>query len=1091
MFKSKNHISSTEERKNTHEINLHQIVEALVKLKNKGATVETNGDYKSLLLYLKNNKVISNLEQIETLNEKKISNSIEKTLNSHSPSVKNFSNFQFNNQNQKSWLKEKSTHIFNEMHNLYNGNVHIEGSYSDLLVNHHTQVPFTEKLYSTIELKKLMLISIQKKIRQDLISSTLPSEERLVDDSDFQFAFSVKKKPQIKQPQKVSFATKVLLNRQELNSKFRDQEENTKNISKELHKYWDNRRKEEANELELRKQQRLDALRANNEEDYYRLLQQDENQQRLIELLRQTDECLKSLGAQLVQSRSGNEDEFSDISVDPQSITESDSMLSKQNIYSKFFQNQSSYYKIAHRTRERVDKQPSSLKCGALKPYQLKGLQWMVSLYNNKLNGILADEMGLGKTIQTIALVTYLQEYKNNNGPHLIIVPLGTLQNWKNEFQNWAPHLKVVVYTGQSEERKKLNKKYLRSGNFNVVLTQYEYITRDHRILKKPKWSYIIMDEGHRIKNSKCKLVLTLEKFYRSNFRLLLTGTPLQNDLKELWSLLNFLLPNVFDSVDSFENWFNSPFDSKNKRVMNEEEVLLVVTRLHQVLRPFLLRRVKDDVLDQLPEKVEHILYCDISSMQKKMYTQLANNCRILVNSEGVVKSRSLNNSVMQLRKVANHPYLFFNEYTIDENFIRSSGKFALLDDIMYKLSSTGHRILLFSQMTQTLDLLEELCQYRQFQYLRLDGNVKAAERGPLLDEFNKKNSPYFIFLLSTRAGGLGLNLQTADTVILFDSDWNPQQDLQAMARAHRIGQTKSVRVFTFCTITPVEERILARAKEKRATEMQVIGAGKFNESSTYRERQTLLQQLIQQKSDFKLDKVPNQFQFNRLIARGDEEAKLFDQMDIERENLRKEYFEKLGVKEPRPPLMIEEELPDWLRLSDDAMNEIVKTEVREVRERSKKVNYSEEIDDFDDEIVEDYKRSRDEDEDENFTTIKKPKKKMRTLSPLQNDMIQVLDLISELQEEDGYQISELFLELPSRNDFEDYYKIIKNPISLAEIREKIENGSYQTWSQMEQDFELLVSNCKTFNIPESEICLYAQALLENYRELSLNYMDD
>uniref|UniRef100_A0A7S1KQX6 Uncharacterized protein n=1 Tax=Percolomonas cosmopolitus TaxID=63605 RepID=A0A7S1KQX6_9EUKA len=1033
---------------------------------------------------------------------------------------------------EKEWLRLCVAQRFDELANLYNGKAPIVGGYVDQLVSNHTQAPFVERLHSAIELKKLALLPLQRKVRQDLIANVKPSEERFTDDAKFQSAFVEKKKVHVKQPQKLSLTSQVMQRRNEMLESSRETEDIVKHLNKELSKFWDNKRKEEANERELYKQQRLDALRGNNEEAYYKLLQQDENQQRLMELLRQTDECLKALGAQLVQNRTVTtssapaSDENAYISADLNDIEQETEMQvveentddegGRQNIYQKFMQNQNSYYKIAHRTRERVDKQPTSLQFGNLKPYQLKGLQWLVSLYNNKLNGILADEMGLGKTIQTISLIAYLQEFKNNEGPHLIIVPLGTLQNWANEFQRWAPHLTVVVYSGHSDERKKLNKKYIRTGKFNVVLTQYEYITRDHRVLKKPKWSYIIMDEGHRIKNAKCKLVLTLEKYYVSGHRLLLTGTPLQNDLKELWSLLHFLLPNVFESVESFESWFNMPFNQKNKRSMNEEEVLLVVTRLHQVLRPFLLRRVKDDVLNQLPEKVEHIIYCDISAMQKKMYTQLANNCRILINNGGAVKAKSLNNSVMQLRKVANHPYLFLQEYSIDENVIRASGKFAILDNIMYKLKQTGHRILLFSQMTQTLDILEDFCKFRDYTHLRLDGNVKAAERGPLLDEFNKKDSPYFIFLLSTRAGGLGLNLQTADTVILFDSDWNPQQDLQAMARAHRIGQTKSVRVFTFCTITPVEEKILARAQEKRTTEMQVIGAGKFNENSTQRERQNLLQQLISQKSEFKLDKVPNSEQFNRLIARGDEEVELFQKIDKLREKQHEEYFGELGYDPIPPALMSEVELPDWLRNSADSItedkNEAVDEENNREKRKAKRHYFTDLTEDqfdkfLDGEITyeslrvgqdvhgntdDSVKRKRDglddgeevgEDMEDDGESSARKRKRVRTLSPLQEEMLVLLNRLLAMENpQTGDRLALYFIELPDRISFADYYNLIENPISFSEIQEKIESGSYESWQDMDADLQLLVQNCKTYNLPGTPICGDADAIYAEFR---------
>nr|6EG2_A Chain A, Maltose/maltodextrin-binding periplasmic protein,Probable global transcription activator SNF2L2 [synthetic construct]6EG3_A Chain A, Maltose/maltodextrin-binding periplasmic protein,Probable global transcription activator SNF2L2 [synthetic construct] len=250
----------------------------------------------------------------------------------------------------------------------------------------------------------------------------------------------------------------------------------------------------------------------------------------------------------------------------------------------------------AHAISERVEKQSALLINGTLKHYQLQGLEWMVSLYNNNLNGILADEMGLGKTIQTIALITYLMEHKRLNGPYLIIVPLSTLSNWTYEFDKWAPSVVKISYKGTPAMRRSLVPQ-LRSGKFNVLLTTYEYIIKDKHILAKIRWKYMIVDEGHRMKNHHCKLTQVLNTHYVAPRRILLTGTPLQNKLPELWALLNFLLPTIFKSCSTFEQWFNAPFAMTGERVdLNEEETILIIRRLHKVLRPFLLRRLKKEV---------------------------------------------------------------------------------------------------------------------------------------------------------------------------------------------------------------------------------------------------------------------------------------------------------------------------------------------------------------------------------------------------------------------------------------------------------------------------------------------------------------
>ena len=318
-----------------------------------------------------------------------------------------------------------------------------------------------------------------------------------------------------------------------------------------------------------------------------------------------------------------------------------------------------SYYGVAHRVREAVSAQASILVGGQLKPYQVRGLEWLVSLYNNNLNGILAAEMGLGKTIQTIALITYLME-KKVNGPFLIIVPLSTLSNWVNEFARWAPSVINIVYKGDPAQRRNLST-LLKHGKFNVLSTTYEYIIRDKACLAKIRWRYMIIDEGHRMKNHHCKLTMTLNTFYIAPHRLLLTGTPLQNKLPELWALLNFLLPHIFKSCSTFEQWFNAPFATTGEKVeLNQEETLLIIRRLHKVLRPFLLRRLKKEVESQLPDKVEYIIKCDMSALQRVIYHHMKTRGVLLTDDKtGKNGAKTLMNTIMQLRKICNHPFIF------------------------------------------------------------------------------------------------------------------------------------------------------------------------------------------------------------------------------------------------------------------------------------------------------------------------------------------------------------------------------------------------------------------------------------------------
>merc|ERR1719225_813996 len=440
---------------------------------------------------------------------------------------------------------------------------------------------------------------------------------------------------------------------------------------------------------------------------------------------------------------------------------------------------QQDYYAIAHTITEEVTAQPTILCGGTLKEYQLKGLEWLVSLYNNSLNGILADEMGLGKTIQTIALLTYLMEKKKNMGPFLVIVPLSTLSNWMMEFQKWAPSVTAVSFKGSPQQRRAVQG-VIRSGRFNVLVTTYEYIIREKALLSKLRWKYMIIDEGHRMKNHNNKLTTTINQFYTTSYRLLLTGTPLQNKLPELWSLLNFLLPSIFKACDTFETWFNAPFAITGEKVeLNEEETILIIRRLHKVLRPFLLRRLKKDVESQLPDKVEYIIKCEMSGLQRALYTHMQEKGVMLTEGAGQKGkgggggAKALMNTIMQLRKLCNHPFMFqhieeayakhigsVTDIIQGPDIYRSAGKFELMDRILPKLKASGHRVLMFCQMTQCMTIIEDYFNFKQYKFLRLDGMTKSDERADMLKVFNDKESEYFIFLLSTRAGGLGLNLQ-------------------------------------------------------------------------------------------------------------------------------------------------------------------------------------------------------------------------------------------------------------------------------------------------------------------------------------------
>ena len=337
----------------------------------------------------------------------------------------------------------------------------------------------------------------------------------------------------------------------------------------------------------------------------------------------------------------------------------------------------------------------------------------------------------------------------------------------------------------------------------------------------------MVIDEAHRIKNENALLSRNV-RFFQSKFRLLVTGTPLQNNLHELWALLNFLLPDLFSSSDDFDEWFNIGSGNNENETHDEQEEknAEVVQRLHKILKPFLLRRTKNEVEKTLPPKKEIHIKVGLTETQKNIYKNLLKNS-VINESKTVYK-----NIIMQLRKVCNHPYLFdgvedFTLPALGEHLIANSSKMRILDKLLNKLYEGKSQVLIFSQMTRTLDIIEDYCYYRDFNTCRIDGDTSLEDREIQIADFTKKNSEYFIFLLSTRAGGLGLNLMTADTVILYDSDWNPQVDLQAMDRVHRIGQVNPVLVYRLICENTIEEKIIERQAMRLKLDSLIIQQGR------------------------------------------------------------------------------------------------------------------------------------------------------------------------------------------------------------------------------------------------------------------------
>jgi len=459
-----------------------------------------------------------------------------------------------------------------------------------------------------------------------------------------------------------------------------------------------------------------------------------------------------------------------------------------------------------------------------LRAYQHEGLNWLRYCWYNRTNSILADEMGLGKTVQSIAMIDYLFRVRSLRGPFLVIVPLSTLSHWQREFERWTD-LNALIYHGNAASRELIQayEWYFQDSNgtyetrgplkWNVLITTYEMIIADTHVFKPYQWQYVVIDEAHRLKNKSSRL--TAEFSYISfNQLTLLTGTPIQNNTEELWNLLNILDPKQFNSYDSFSTEFG------------ELKEATQVEKLQEILRPFLLRRLKEDVETSIAPKEETIIEVELTQLQKKYYRAiLERNFSHL--SKGGKQSHlpSLMNIMMQLRKCCNHPFLLkgvedFELSTgdggdVNVSLIEAAGKLILIDKLLPKLLGDNHKVLIFSQMVRVLDILEDYLNFRNMKHERIDGSIRGNDRQAAIDRFCAEKSDVHVFLLCTRAGGLGINLTAADTVIIYDSDWNPQNDVQAQARCHRIGQEKKVKIYRLLTRNTYEREMFERASKK------------------------------------------------------------------------------------------------------------------------------------------------------------------------------------------------------------------------------------------------------------------------------------
>eukprot|EP00820_Chromera_velia_P016385 Cvel_25986.t1-p1 / transcript=Cvel_25986.t1 / gene=Cvel_25986 / organism=Chromera_velia_CCMP2878 / gene_product=Chromodomain-helicase-DNA-binding protein 9, putative / transcript_product=Chromodomain-helicase-DNA-binding protein 9, putative / location=Cvel_scaffold3020:243-17204(-) / protein_length=1212 / sequence_SO=supercontig / SO=protein_coding / is_pseudo=false len=503
--------------------------------------------------------------------------------------------------------------------------------------------------------------------------------------------------------------------------------------------------------------------------------------------------------------------------------------------------------------------------------YQVDGLNWLLAQWSNGRNGILADEMGLGKTIQAVAFLWHLVHRERMRGPFLVVAPLSTLGHWRRTAEEWTdmncvlyhdgggrlgrealrdlewyyetiePTTFVRVQTPQTAAGKPASSgirptdvRLMRTEyvKFHLLLTSYELLRDDIEELAAIPWQFVVIDEAHRLKNTAGRALNALRTLPCRQF-LLLSGTPLQNSTTELWSLLNVMEPVKFPSRENFIERFGKLQERRQ------------VAELHTLIRPHLLRRTKEDVLPDIPPMEETIIDVEMTPLQKAYYRAVFDRNRgFLVRAGsrgggGGTAGPSLMNVEIELRKTCNHPFQLsgvedreLGNCTTDEERFRklleASGKLVLLDKLLPKLKAEGHKVLVFSQFIHTLNLLEHFLVYKNWAFERLDGSVRGVERQQAIQRFNDPASNRFVFLLSTRAGGLGINLTSADTVVIFDSDWNPQNDVQATARCHRIGQTRDVKVYRLVTARTYEAQMFERASKKLGLNTAVFHKGAF-----------------------------------------------------------------------------------------------------------------------------------------------------------------------------------------------------------------------------------------------------------------------
>lgn len=501
---------------------------------------------------------------------------------------------------------------------------------------------------------------------------------------------------------------------------------------------------------------------------------------------------------------------------------------------------------------EILDRQPDCISGGKLMDFQLQGLNWLLNKWQHHRSCILADDMGLGKTVQIAAFLTYLGETRKIY-PCLIVVPNSTLQNWSRELAKWAPQLRVVPYFGEGTSRDIIRRYDLlhpgmtqkASGlKAHIILTTYEGITNRKDflfLLNVPRWEMLIVDEAQRLKADTNLLFKSLNELNIAH-RVLLTGTPLNNTVREVLNLLNFLDRKEWSNLPELEAYYAEEGEVQQVRFKELREKLAL----------YMLRRRKDEVL-QLKQKNEVIVPVTMRPLQKEAYKSILSKDAGLMEliakatrGESTIpktgqRVKKLRNMIMQLRKVVQHPFLFTDldneDRPLDEqhrSLVDASAKMTWLQMALPVLLRRGHRVLIFSQFAIALNLISDFLDGEGIRHLRLDGNTKQGDRQKAIDRFNKADSDVNVFLLSTRAGGVGINLASADTVIIYDLDWNPQQDAQAIARSHRFGQDKKVLVFRLMMAQSIEERMMQISKKKLVLDHLIVQTAAHTEEEDF-----------------------------------------------------------------------------------------------------------------------------------------------------------------------------------------------------------------------------------------------------------------